>query len=84
MSIAFSRELRNSRLKNFVNSVLRDLGYKKEEVVMALALWLIQATPESGSDNTTMIRVVAGVLALVCVIAIVVRRKRKASKEDWS
>jgi len=24
------------------------------------------------------------VLALVCVIAIVVRRKRKASKEDWS
>ncbi|PYR99018.1 MAG: hypothetical protein DMG12_21305 [Acidobacteria bacterium] len=51
---------------------------------MALALWLIQATPESGSDNTTMIRVVAGVLALVCVIAIVVRRKRKASKEDWS
>ena len=51
---------------------------------MALALWLFQATPETGSDNTTIIRVVAGVLALVCVVAIVVRRKRKASKEDWS
>jgi len=49
-----------------------------------LALWLIQATPESGSDNTTMIRVVAGVLALVCVVAIVLRRKRNSSEEDWS
>jgi len=49
-----------------------------------LALWLIQATPESGSDNTAMIRVVAGVLALVCVVAIVLRRKRNSSEEDWS
>ena len=51
---------------------------------MTLALWLIQAAPESGSDNTTIIRIVAGVLALVCVAAILIRRKRKASKEDWS
>ena len=51
---------------------------------MSLALWLIQATPESGSDNTTIIRVIAGVAALVCVVAILARRKRKASKEDWS
>ncbi len=51
---------------------------------MPLALWLIQAAPESGSDNTTIIRIVAGVLALVCVAAILIRRKRKASKEDWS
>ncbi len=51
---------------------------------MPLALWLIQAAPESGSDNTTIIRIVAGVLALVCVAAIFIRRKRKASKEDWS
>ena len=51
---------------------------------MPLALWLIQAAPESGSDNTTIIRIVAGVLALVCVAAILMRRKRKASKEDWS
>ena len=51
---------------------------------MPLALWLIQAAPESGSDNTTIIRIVAGALALVCVAAILIRRKRKASKEDWS
>ena len=53
---------------------------------MSLALWLIllQATPETGSDSTTIIRVGAGVLALLCVIAILVRRKRKASKQDWT
>jgi LPXTG-motif cell wall-anchored protein len=51
---------------------------------MLLALWLLQETPESGSDNTAIIQIVAGVLALLCVIVIVVRRKRKASKEDWS
>ena len=51
---------------------------------MLLALWLIQAAPESGSDNTTIVRVVAGVLALVCIVLILSRRKRKASKEDWS
>ena len=51
---------------------------------MFLALLLAQATPEGGSDATTIIRVVAGVLALVLVIVILVRRKRKGSKEDWS
>ena len=51
---------------------------------MPFALWLIQEAPASGSDNTTLIRIVAGVLALVCIAAILVRRKRKASKEDWS
>lgn len=35
-------------------------------------------------DATTIIRVVAGVLALLFVVAILVRRKRKASKQDWS
>ena len=51
---------------------------------MMFALWLLQATPEGASDNTTTIRVVAGILALVCVAVILLRRKRKASKEDWS
>ena len=51
---------------------------------MMFALWLLQAAPEGGSDNSTTIRVVAGILALVCVAVILVRRKRKASKEDWS
>jgi LPXTG-motif cell wall-anchored protein len=51
---------------------------------MLFALWILQETPETGSDNITIIRVVAGVLALLCVVAIFVRRKRKASKEDWS
>jgi LPXTG-motif cell wall-anchored protein len=51
---------------------------------MTFALWLLQETPESGSDNTTMIRVIAGVLALVCIVVILARRKKKASKEDWS
>ncbi len=51
---------------------------------MSLAFWLLQAAPETASDSSTLIRIVAGVLALVCVVAILVRRKRKASKEDWS
>ena len=51
---------------------------------MSLALWLLQATPETGSDSTNVIRIVAGVLALVCVVAILMRRKQKASKDDWS
>ena len=52
---------------------------------MFLALWLLQETPESGTDSTTIIRIIAGVLALAVVIAILVRRKRKAAKEeDWS
>jgi len=49
---------------------------------MSLALWLLQVTPENDSSNT--IRIVAGVLALVCVVAIIVRRKKKASKQDWT
>ena len=51
-------------------------------VLLALAL-LVQAAPEGGGDYTMIIRIVAGVLALACVVAIIVRRKRKASKEDW-
>jgi len=52
--------------------------------MMTFALWLLQATPEEGSDRTTTIRLIAGGLAIVCIAAILVRRKRKASKEDWS
>ena len=51
---------------------------------MSIVFSLMQVTPEGGSDSTTMIRIVAGVLALVLVIVILARRKRKASKEDWS
>ncbi len=51
---------------------------------MAFALWLLQEAPETPADNTNMIRIIAGVLALVCVVVIVMRRKKKASKEDWS
>ena len=51
---------------------------------MALALWLLQTAPESGEDSTNLIRIVAGVLALAIVVFILVRRKKKASKEDWS
>ena len=51
---------------------------------MFLALWLLQATPESGADNTTTIRYIAGALALLAVVVIFVRRKRKASKQDWT
>ena len=51
---------------------------------MALALWLLQAAPESGEGSTNLIRVVAGVLALGLIVVILVRRKKKASKEDWS
>ena len=51
---------------------------------MPLTFLLFQAAPETGMDTTTIIRVIAGVLALACVVAIIVRRKRKSSKEDWS
>ena len=50
---------------------------------MFLALWLAQAMP-GDIDSTTIIRLAAGVLALVLVVAILVRRKRKTSKQDWS
>ncbi len=49
---------------------------------MNLALWLLQAT-EEGGDPTLTIRVIAGILALACIVFIIVRRKKKASKEDW-
>jgi len=52
--------------------------------MMTFAISLLQATPDTGSDNTTMIQIGAGVLALVIVAVILLRRKRKASKEDWS
>ena len=32
---------------------------------MAQALWLLQAAPESGTDMTNVIRIVAGVLVLL-------------------
>ena len=51
---------------------------------MVFAVWLLQATPEGGSDSTNIIRIVAGVLALALVVVILVRRKKKTSKEDWS
>jgi len=57
---------------------------RKVLTMLMFALWLIQAAPDTGSDNSTMIRLGAGVLALVCIAFILVRRKRKASKEDWS
>ena len=50
----------------------------------SLIFLLAQAAPEGGSDSTGMIRIVAGVLALVCVVVIIIRRKKKSSKEDWS
>jgi len=52
--------------------------------MMTFALWLLQAAPEGAPDNTNTIRILAGVAALVCIAVILVRRKRKASKEDWS
>ena len=51
---------------------------------MFLALWLLQAAPEAGSDSTNTIRIVAAVLFLLVVVVILVRRKKKASKDDWT
>jgi hypothetical protein len=51
---------------------------------MFLALWLLQAATDTPADNTSTIRIVAGVLAIVCVVIILLRRKKKASKEDWT
>ena len=43
------------------------------------------ASEVGGNPNgTTIIRIVAGVLALVCVVLIVLQRKKKASKEGLS
>jgi hypothetical protein len=49
-------------------------------------LYLVAQATDTGtaSTGTPIVRIVAGVLALVCVIAVVIRRKKKASKEDWS
>jgi LPXTG-motif cell wall-anchored protein len=52
--------------------------------MMTLALWLLQATPDAAGDNSNTIRIVAGIAALAIVALILVRRKRKTSKEDWS
>jgi LPXTG-motif cell wall-anchored protein len=51
---------------------------------MFLALWLLQDAPDSGDGNINTIRIVAGVLAIAIVVVIFVRRKKKASKEDWT
>ncbi len=51
---------------------------------MSFSYWLMQAAPETGSDSTMTVQIVAGVLALALVVIILVRRKRKASKDDWS
>jgi LPXTG-motif cell wall-anchored protein len=51
---------------------------------MPFALWLLQEATETPADNTNTIRIIAGILAIVCVVVIVLRRKKKASKEDWS
>lgn len=51
----------------------------------SLIFLLAQAAPEAASETgTPIVRIVAGVLALVCVVAIIIRRKKKSSKEDWS
>jgi LPXTG-motif cell wall-anchored protein len=52
--------------------------------MMTFALWLLQATPDAPNDNSNMIRVIAGAAALAIVAVILVRRKKKTSKEDWS
>ena len=51
---------------------------------MHLISLLAQTAPEGGADNTTLIRIIAGALAVVCIVVILIRRKRKASKENWS
>jgi hypothetical protein len=51
---------------------------------MFLALWLLQEAPDSGDGNINTIRWVAGVAAIAIVVVIFVRRKKKASKEDWT
>ncbi len=34
-------------------------------------------------DNVSIIRVVAGVLAIAFVVIIIIRRKNKAKKDEW-
>lgn len=53
-------------------------------LLATILTFLAQATPPEGaSDKTIIIRIAAGVLALACVVFIVLRRKKKASKEEW-
>lgn len=53
-------------------------------MLLAMLTFLAQAAPEAGtSDRTMIIRIIAGVLALACIIGIVLRRKKKAAKEEW-
>lgn len=50
---------------------------------MNLVHLLAQATPEASSGPST-VQIAAGVLAIVCVVIIIMRRKGKQSKDDWS
>lgn len=50
--------------------------------LFSLLALLAQAT-EPAADHTNLFRIIAGVLALACVVFIILRRKRKASKEEW-
>lgn len=51
---------------------------------MKLVHLLAQAAPEAGSGGPSTIQIVAGVLAIAIVVIIIVRRKGKQSKDDWS
>ena len=53
-------------------------------LLATILTFLAQAAPETGtSDRTVIIRTIAGVLALACIVIIVLRRKKKATKEEW-
>jgi hypothetical protein len=52
--------------------------------MLNLAMLLLQTADAAPADNTNTIRIVAGVLALLCVVVIIVRRKKKASTDDWN
>jgi high-affinity Fe2+/Pb2+ permease len=42
---------------------------------------LLQETP-TASGNASMVRIIAGVLALILVVIVIVRRKRAVKKEE--
>jgi LPXTG-motif cell wall-anchored protein len=46
-----------------------------------LSVFLLQETPTQ-TGNANIIRIVAGVLALILVVIVIVRRKRTAKKEE--
>lgn len=56
------------------------LGSSGRFFITAYVLGLLQVTPDTNSDDTTAIRVVALALSLI-VVGILVRRKRKTPKE---